>query len=199
MRNDCKRAIGSSRPEAPGEKPQGRTDARHYRLARIRPGTANRLTDGLGRPQRRSGTVRTLATPDKRSAAGSSLKGPKPHERRIALACLRRCNADQAAVRRRRAQAIPTIHAGDRRSVWSCAGGSARRCDDHRPRDTDGLSRRRLRSRIGRERQMRGTRHDGLDERGEASQYLASSLRSRYANEPCGPCQKEAWRGRCQQ
>jgi hypothetical protein len=88
----------ASRPEAPGEKPQGRTDARHYRIARIRPGTNNRLTDSLGRPKRRSGTVRMLATPDKRSTAGESLKGPKPHERRIALACLRRCNARKAAV-----------------------------------------------------------------------------------------------------
>jgi len=50
-------------------------------------------------------------------------------------------------------------------------------------KDTDGWSRRRPRS-PWEGRQMRGTRHDGLDERGEASQQVASSLRPIFANKP---------------
>jgi len=95
----------ASRPEASGGKPQGRTDEARKGTG-IRPWRSSTGTTAPAVRKRRSGTIRTLATPDQRSAAGRSLKGTEPQERRIALACLRRCIRQ---FWRRRAQAIPTI------------------------------------------------------------------------------------------
>lgn len=115
-------------------------------IAGIRPWRLAKALHGTTAPAVRNveaAEVRTPATPDKRSAAGDSLKGTKPHERRIAWPVFA---AAYSAAWAKASASDPDDRVGDRHRVWSCAGGSARRCGDHRTVDTDGLSRRRSRS-----------------------------------------------------
>jgi len=85
LRNDSKRAIASiTVAKRQAENRKGERTQRQARTRGLGPGTEELRADGLSRPKRRSGIVRKVAPPDKRSAAGGSLKGKKPQERRVA-------------------------------------------------------------------------------------------------------------------